>query len=95
MTARDKSGIEWTNEDGEPWAFGRFGHVDKSLVRSADLRNWLQDIDQDEFFSQDLKVEHLFVRRDDDQSGSWAEDVWTWCHSGDLGAEPVTVVRFQ
>jgi hypothetical protein len=86
-------------EDGEPWGAFVYGHVDPSSVDrdiEAEINRSLEagDIDLEHFADwtfDPAQVMHHWFNQEEDA----AEDApFYWCEAGDLGATPVTGVRF-
>lgn len=94
----------YCDEDGEPWAIFLAGHEhDLRTLRSVECRSEMKqafkkfagDV-EDEWFEHDLAIGRYWIR-----DGSVEELYeaspnypWVFCDKGDIGARPITGVKF-
>ena len=96
----------YSTEDGEPWAVFVNGHVDLQALRTAESRaemidayKWAQGDDCSGRFNGDIDVGHYYIRdtTNDDDPDLEPGDVeypYQFCNVDDVGAMPITGVKF-
>lgn len=82
--------FRWADEDGDPFAVGTWGHVDKGAITRAMVRNWCHACDA--LAPRRHVVQHLYVVEVENPNGG-TEPWYQWCQADAPGARPITAWR--